>query len=123
MSDDRGCCTACEGTGTVETGYPCEDCYATGHCHPDDEKGCDGYEPRPVGIQSVPTLVTPPKYGPPPGFSAEKWRGMNRAERREQLKAVAHTINRVASMPGNRETCQHGQLVGQCTECAKSTGK
>lgn len=51
---------------------------------------------REVGPQAVPTLVSPPKYGPPPGFSAEKWRGMNRAERRAQLKAVAHTINKVA---------------------------
>lgn len=92
MSDDeRGCCTACNGTGTVEPGYPCEDCYATGHCHPENES-CDGRE---VGIQSVPTLVTPPKYGPPSGFSAEKWRGMNRAQRREQLKAVAHAVNQV----------------------------
>lgn len=23
----------------------------------------------------------------------------------------------------NRETCQHGQLVGQCTECTKTTGR
>lgn len=25
--------------------------------------------------------------------------------------------------PRNRETCQHGQLVGQCTECTKTTGR
>lgn len=36
-----GCCTACNGTGTVKTGYPCEDCYATGHSHPVDVS-CDG---------------------------------------------------------------------------------
>lgn len=36
-----GCCTACNGTGTVETGYPCEDCYATGHSHP-ETVSCDG---------------------------------------------------------------------------------
>jgi hypothetical protein len=30
---------------------------------------------------------------------------------------------RTAAGPGNRETCQHGQLVGQCTECAKTTGR
>jgi hypothetical protein len=35
----RGCCTACDGKGrqwypATHTGYPCEDCYATGHSHP-----------------------------------------------------------------------------------------
>lgn len=59
---------------------------------------CDcGHQPgeRPVGPQAVPTLVTPPKYGPPPGFPAEKWRTMNRAQRREQLKSVARAVNQV----------------------------
>jgi hypothetical protein len=78
---------------------------------------------REIGPQAAPVAYTPPKYGPPPGFPAAKWRTMNRAQRRKQLKAVAHTVNRVASMPGNRETCEHGQLAGQCTECAKRTGK
>lgn len=36
-----GCCTACNGDGTVPTGYPCEDCYATGHSH-SEEVSCDG---------------------------------------------------------------------------------
>lgn len=78
---------------------------------------------REVGPQAATVAYTPPKYGPPPGFPAAKWRTMNRAERREQLKSVARTVNRVASTPGNRETCEHGQLAGQCTECAKRTGK
>ena len=47
-------------------------------------------------MSSVSTLDTPPKYGPPPGYSAEKWRGMNRAERRAALKSLVSATNRVA---------------------------
>lgn len=52
----------------------------------------------------------------------------NRRERRVWAREAARQLNRqrrrvVAVAPGNRETCQHGQLVGQCTECAKSTGR
>lgn len=42
-----GCCTACTGVGTVPTGYPCEDCYATGHCHP-ETVACTG---KPAALQ------------------------------------------------------------------------
>jgi hypothetical protein len=51
----------------------------------------------------------------------------NRKERRAWAREAARQLNRgrrtrvVAIASGNRETCQHGQLVGQCTECAKST--
>ncbi len=38
---EPGCCTACDGHGTTQSGYPCEDCYATGHCHA-AEVSCDG---------------------------------------------------------------------------------
>ena len=55
----------------------------------------EGQPERPVGIQAVPTLVTPPKYGPPPGFSPEKWRTMSRANRRAELRNMARTINKV----------------------------
>lgn len=53
----------------------------------------------------------------------------NRKERREWARIAARQLNRqrrqrvVAVAPGNRETCEHGQLAGQCTECAKRTGK
>lgn len=33
-ASDRGCCTACDGTGSARPiGEPCSDCYATGHDH------------------------------------------------------------------------------------------
>jgi hypothetical protein len=51
---------------------------------------------RRVGVQSEPVAYTPPKYGPPPGVAAEKWRGMSRADRRAHLRAMARTINAVA---------------------------
>lgn len=54
---------------------------------------------REVGIRAAPVAYTPPKYGPPPGVSAEKWRTMNRAQRRDQLKAIAKSINAVAHQP------------------------
>jgi hypothetical protein len=53
----------------------------------------------------------------------------NRADRRQWAREAARQLNRgrrsrvVAVAPGNRETCEHGQLAGQCTECAKRTGK
>jgi hypothetical protein len=50
---------------------------------------------RSVGVKAAPVAYTPPKYGPPPGFPAEKWRTMNRAQRREQLKSVARAVNQV----------------------------
>jgi len=54
---------------------------------------------RLIGVQAVPVAYMPPKYGPPPGVSAEKWRTMNRAQRRDQLKAIAKSINAVARQP------------------------
>ena len=54
---------------------------------------------RAVGVQAAPVAYTPPKYGPPPGVSAEKWRTMNRAQRRDQLKAIAKSVNAVARQP------------------------
>lgn len=53
----------------------------------------------------------------------------NRRERRAHARQLARQLNRgrrrhlVAVQPANRETCQHGQLVGQCTECSKTTGR
>lgn len=53
----------------------------------------------------------------------------NRRDRRRWAREAARQLNRgrrsrvVAVAPGNRETCEHGQLAGQCTECAKRTGK
>lgn len=52
----------------------------------------------------------------------------NRRERRADARQLARQLNRgrrrrlVAVQPDNRETCEHGQLAGQCTECAKRTG-
>lgn len=78
---------------------------------------------RPIGLRSEPVAYTPPKYGPPPGVNPQKWRAMSRSARREHLRNLARTLNHVARAPGNRETCEHGQLVGQCTECSKTTGR
>lgn len=52
--------------------------------------------PRHIGLVHEPTLGTPPKYGPPPGFSPEKWRGMSRADRRVALRTIARAVNQVA---------------------------
>lgn len=50
---------------------------------------------RVVGVRSEPTLVTPPKYGPPPGsnVSAEKWRSLSRKDRRAALREAAAQLN------------------------------
>lgn len=49
---------------------------------------------RSVGIQAAPVLYTPPKYGPPPGYPAEKWRNLSRSARRAALRETARQINR-----------------------------
>lgn len=49
---------------------------------------------RRVGAHSERVAYTPPKYGPPPGFSAEKWRSMSRKARRDTLKAMTRAINK-----------------------------
>lgn len=49
---------------------------------------------REVGIKAAPIAYTPPKYGPPPGYPAEKWRGLSRAARRAILRDAARQINR-----------------------------
>ncbi|WP_116201292.1 hypothetical protein [Amycolatopsis circi] len=50
--EEPGCCTACNGGGTVPSGYPCEDCYATGHCHP------EGVACGPTALQPAPAPRT-----------------------------------------------------------------
>lgn len=70
-----------------------------GHCYAclNDAGAC--HNPRSVGTQAEPVAYTPPKYGPPPGMNPEKWRTMNRKQRRDRLKAIAKSINTVARQP------------------------
>lgn len=59
-----------------------------------------GQAERYIGPRSEPVSYTPPKYGPPPGYPMEKWRTMNRKQRRAILKSLTSAVNQAANTTG-----------------------
>lgn len=86
--NEHGIAAGTAGLAKHRQPLPSEVARGRGHGRTAELNALRGVEPK-----SVPVAYMPPKYGPPPGYPAEKWRSLSRSARRAILRNAARQIN------------------------------